>query len=93
MLVLKKLILTALLGCCANLAYAQEVLFIGLYSKPEAGVDYWCRNMDMVKQVVKTVSEAEQLAKSFRLEHSKESPFTKIIRKCELPNSKRSGTS
>jgi hypothetical protein len=59
----------------------QSVLFIGFYSKAEPGVDYWCRKSEIVKQVVASEAEAQQLAIEFKKEHKEESPYVKIIKK------------
>lgn len=59
----------------------QSVLFIGFYSKAEPGVDYWCRKSEIVKQIVASEAEAQQLAIEFKKEHKEESPYVKIIKK------------
>jgi len=59
----------------------QEVLFIGLYTNASNGKSYWCRDMEMVKKVVNTIAEAQQLSVDFKKEHAKESPIVKIASK------------
>lgn len=62
-------------------SFAQDVLLIVTYSKAGTGKSFWCRDMEMFKQVVKTRTEAEQLAVKIKKEHEKESPFSKIFDK------------
>jgi len=60
---------------------AQSVYFIGIYSKAEPGVDYWCRKSEIVKQLFASESEAQQMAVVFKKEHKEESPYVKIIKR------------
>jgi len=79
---MKKLLLSLLFLITVASGFAQEeFLFIGLYSKADAGKGYWCRDMEMVKQLVKTVAEAQQLSADFKKEHANESPVVKIAQK------------
>jgi len=77
---MKKHFLFLLLITTTLTSFCQEVLFIGLYTKADASTSYWCRGMDMVKQIVKTEAEAQQLITDFKKEHDKESPITKIFK-------------
>lgn len=75
---------TVLTSICLLFAYAisaQEVLFLGLYTKKDSGKSFWCADMAMEKQVVKNETEANQLKKDFLLAHAKDSPIVKIARK------------
>lgn len=78
---MKKKMLTLLFFLTLLTSFAQETLFIGLYSNAASGKSYWCRDMEMVQQIVKSDAEAQQLAINFKKEHEKDSPIVKIVRK------------
>ena len=77
---MKKHFFLLLLLASTATAFAQDILFVGLFNNPESSSNYWCRGMEMVKQTVKTEAEAQQLAVDFKKEHDKDSPITKIFK-------------
>ena len=78
---MRKMILLFVVLLNTVFAVAQSVLFIGVYNVAEPGVDYWCRKMEMVKQLVASEAEAQQLSVDFKTLHKQESPFVKIVKR------------
>jgi hypothetical protein len=63
---------------------AQDLLFIGLYSKTEPGKSWLCSDMVMEKRIVKNEAEATQARLDFIAAHVKENPIVKIGRKSKI---------
>lgn len=77
---MKKYVCTLFLMLTASVTSAQEVFFVGLYTKPDPNKSYYCRDMEIVKQIVSSDAEAQQMVIDFKKEHTKESPIAKIFK-------------
>ncbi|HEX8331626.1 MAG TPA: hypothetical protein VF622_03340 [Segetibacter sp.] len=60
-------------------ASAQEVLFIGTYSKRMPGKSYWCSDMQLETKKVLSKKEYFDVADKFKEEHKDQSPSTRSV--------------
>ena len=59
---------------------AQDILFIGIHSKTEAGKSFWCQDQEMIKAVAKSEEEALKMEKDFKGAFAKQDPVVKLVR-------------